>query len=342
MSQIALTSSERLAALQRFGYTKREAAFLCLAALHGGYFLRRQYGQCIGRQDGGSANQLVEKTLALGHAQVSTFKANTHIYHLAARPFYAALGQEDNRNRRLRQAQTIKAKLMALDFVLAHPAAQYLATEQEKLQYFENTLGIPPEALPTKKYTSRGLVTERYFVEKYPIFVSPSPEPAVSPVVSFCFVDPGLASVSAFETFLADYDPLFSALRSVEVVYLATNEILTAQAAMIFARMSGGPAGPILGLTKERMLAYFEARLLYENRQWASFDRSKLIILRDGRDEFSGSQIESLYALWRSGGDAALVQNGVVEERVGATNRRRLSTFILPHRYDFFGNLARF
>ncbi len=38
-----MSSAERIAALKGLGYTEREAAFLCLAALHGGYFLRRQY-----------------------------------------------------------------------------------------------------------------------------------------------------------------------------------------------------------------------------------------------------------------------------------------------------------
>ena len=49
-----MTNAERIQALQRLGYTEREAAFLCLAALHGGYFLRRQYAQFLGREDGGT------------------------------------------------------------------------------------------------------------------------------------------------------------------------------------------------------------------------------------------------------------------------------------------------
>ena len=342
MSQVNLTSSERVHALQALGYTEREAAFLCLAALHGGYFLRRQYGAYLGRHDGGTIHQLLERTLSLGHAQVATFKANTHIYHLAARPFYAALGQEDNRNRRLRQTTTIKAKLMALDFVLAHPAAQYLATEQEKLHYFQNTLHIPHEVLPTKKYASRGLVTERYFVEKYPIFVSRAFETALPPVVSFCFVDPGLASVSAFEKFLTQYRRLLSALRSFEVIYVAANSALADHASNAFARLWSDPAAPITGPTIHRMLAYFEARHLYESRQWSSFDRSKLIVLRDGRDAFSGAQMEALYAQWCSGGQAAVVENRAVQKPLEPMNRRRFSTFIVSHSYDLFGDLTRF
>ena len=75
MSQIRLTNAERMQALQRLGYTDREASFLCLAALHGGYFLRRQYGQFLGHSLGGTAAALIEKLLAKGHVQVATYAA---------------------------------------------------------------------------------------------------------------------------------------------------------------------------------------------------------------------------------------------------------------------------
>ncbi len=113
MTQLAMTNLERQAALERFGYSEREAHFLCLAGLHSGYFLRRQYVDFLGGQDGGNVTQLIEKVLDLSHAEAATYRANTHIYHLSARPFYAALGQEDNRNRRRKELFTIKAKLMA-------------------------------------------------------------------------------------------------------------------------------------------------------------------------------------------------------------------------------------
>ena len=42
------TGDERIARLEELGYTEREAAFLVLAALHSGYFLRRQYQEFLG------------------------------------------------------------------------------------------------------------------------------------------------------------------------------------------------------------------------------------------------------------------------------------------------------
>src|SRR5262245_16778944 len=119
MSQILMTDAERHYALRRFGYTEQESAFLCLAALHGGYFLRRQYAQFLRRHDGGTVTQLIEKTLALGHTKASTYRQKIQLYHLCARAFYTALGQADNRNRRRHQTDAIKNKLMGFDFVLA-------------------------------------------------------------------------------------------------------------------------------------------------------------------------------------------------------------------------------
>jgi hypothetical protein len=213
MSQIPMSQAERIAALRRFGYGESEAAFLCFAGLHGGYFLRRQYTQFLGCKDGGTVSQLLQKALAKEHVRASTWRQNTQLYHLCARPFYEALGQEDNRNRRRRQLPTIKNKIMCLDFVLAHPTCEYLATELEKLSYFTAALQLEKSLLPVKRYTSHGQITERYFVEKFPIFLSPSSHPAAPPVVSFCFVDEGSAGLSGFWTFLNRYHWLLANLR---------------------------------------------------------------------------------------------------------------------------------
>lgn len=180
-------------ALEQFGYSEPEAGFLSLAALHGGYFLRRQFVAFLGRQDGGTVTQLSQKTLAQGHARTSTWRQNTQLYHLCARPFYEALGQGDNRNRRPREVTAIKNKVMGLDFVLGHRKVPYLSTEQEKLDYFTGHLRLDPSRLPSQRYRSAtgGVTTTRYFVDKYPLFVAPPPREGLAPVVSFCFVDEG-------------------------------------------------------------------------------------------------------------------------------------------------------
>ena len=176
MTPVLPTPAERVTALQDFGYTEREAAFLLTAALHGGYFLRRQYLSAIGTQSGGNAAALIDKLLALKHASVAVGCNNTKLYHLCARPFYAALGEEDNRNRRERPRFAIKNRLMGLDFVLGHSENTYLVTEREKVDFFTGTLGVDRSLLPVKRFTSQQskATTDRYFVDKYPIFITPA------------------------------------------------------------------------------------------------------------------------------------------------------------------------
>jgi hypothetical protein len=84
MSQITMSQEDRQKTLQPLGYSEREAQFLCSAALHGGYFLRRQYEAFLGHGRGGAASQLIEKTLAAGHARAYTYRYNTNVYHLYA------------------------------------------------------------------------------------------------------------------------------------------------------------------------------------------------------------------------------------------------------------------
>jgi hypothetical protein len=140
-----LTNEERIAALQKFGYDVQEAEFLCVATLHSGYFLRRQFLAFMQRSRGWRDSALIEKLKANRHCRTTMYRENRMVYHLAAKPLYDALGERDNRNRRERQPSTIKNKIMGLDFVLDHPQHEYLSTEREKLDYFLGNLKIAPD-----------------------------------------------------------------------------------------------------------------------------------------------------------------------------------------------------
>ena len=332
--------TERIEALTHFEYSEREARFLCLAALHGGYFLRRQFAAFSGKSVGGSAAALIEKALNRGHVQATTYAAHQHIYHLCARPFYAAIGQEDNRNRRTRQPATIQQKLMAFDYVLAHPEYDYLATEQEKLDYFTGVLQLDSALLPTKRYCSRGKTTERYFVEKYPLFLMPPSQAAVPAAPCFGFVDDGLASISAFATFLHQYAPLWSHLREFQVTYIAARPSLFGAASDFFERFTSRvlcARTPRDEAVTARLLAHFEARSLYESRQWAAFDRAKLIRLRDERHEFSGEKYETLYLHWKRGGTTAVRTFLTPAEGPAQPPVAMFQTCHLDQNYDLFG-----
>jgi len=345
MSQIRLTAEERIEALKRLGYSEREAAFLAIAALHGGCFLRRQYAAFLAQQDGGSVAQLIDKVTSQGHVHVLTFFHKTNIYHLCTRPFYALLGQTDNRNRRQRQPLTIKNKLMGLDFVLAHRDYCYLATEQEKLDYFTAILGIPASELPTAIYRSAKTkeATARYFVDKYPIFLDAEPAGA-PPVVSFCFVDEGLTTVSRFETYLAQYSRLLAALSQFRLVYVAATPVLFAAAKRSFDRFlaarRSGSDGSAIDPRIRRILEHFEARRQYESQQFSGFDRAKLIQFRNEREEFSGKETEALYARWKTDGERAVIAILAPEIKTAGPIHGTFSAYLLEHHYDLFGSLT--
>jgi hypothetical protein len=346
MSQIALTNAERTQALRQLGYTEREADFLCLAALHGGYFLRRQYDGFLGQAHGGTTAQLIEKTLTKGHARAFTYRHKTNLYHLCTRPFYEALGQGDNRNRRARQPLTIKNKLMGLDFVLEHRQHQYLATEQEKLDYFARTVQLPRSTLPVKLYQAAkgGDETARYFVDKFPIFLPEEDISSGPPVVSFCFVDEGLKTLSRFETYLAQYRGLFASLPEFHLIYVAATNgrFEGAQRAFEGILTQGATAknSSVMDPEIRRLLEYFAARRLYETKQFDGFDRDRLIRLRKDREEFSGHKYEALYEQWKTAEDRGVLQILAPETTTPAPMKCTFSTHLLEHDYDLFGTFA--
>ena len=60
---------ERSRVLEGFSYTARQAHFLALVALHGGYFLRRQYVAFTGAAHGQAAVRFIGHTVAREHAR---------------------------------------------------------------------------------------------------------------------------------------------------------------------------------------------------------------------------------------------------------------------------------
>ena len=200
-----------------------------------------------------------------------------------ARAVYRAVGDEDNRNRRPRPNFSIKAKLMALDFVLANRDRRFLGTESEKIQHFCADLGIDESLLPGKTYKSRRSPgqTRRYFVEKYPIFVAPAEGGDSSPITSFCYVDEGVLSTSGFTSFLNRYRRLFVALRRFRLVYVAAEYRPFRSAERAFDRFAESLTRPESRLPRGAMGDYFVLRRLFETRQYDQLDKAKLDRLRD-------------------------------------------------------------
>jgi hypothetical protein len=330
-----MSRRERVEALKALGYTSREADFLCLAALHSGYFLRRQYNRFLGQSRGRPDDRLAHKVVRYGHAHLYPASRKVQLFHLASRPFYAAIGEENNRNRRRRPVLSIKTKLMALDYVLEHPGRQYLATEAEKVDFFTRRLAIAPNKLPVKIYRSRTShsTTQRYFVDKFPLFLDGSE--ADPPVVAFCYIDEGIFSAPGFETWLSQYAGLLRALDRARIVYVANRDRNLRLAQMAFDRFfrscAQGPESPA-----KRLAEYFELEDLYLRKQFDRMDAGHLDRLRTLRKTYSNDRYRDLFERWRKDREAPGGHMPLDRASSDLTTRCAFSTYRLDYNYDFF------
>ena len=324
----SMTDSERISSLRAFGYTHREAEFLLLVALHGGYFIRRQYQRFAGYR-GRFEERFLRRANSFGHIRSTIYPNRTEVYHVFARAIYRAIGDEDNRNRRPRPAFSIKAKLMALDFVLAHPAARFLATEGEKLEYFCRRRAVDRALLPGKTYSASrpSDQTRRYFIEKYPIFLDRTDD-ATPTLPSFCYVDEGVLSNSGFTSFLKRYGPLFATLARFRLLYVAAEHKPFRRAERAFDRFTEALANPEAATSGGQMGEYFRLRRLFETRQYGQLNKAKLDRLRDLSQRFRGSATESRFQQWAKAVDS--------KARFGRIDAH-FEAYRLPHSYDIFG-----
>lgn len=199
-----------VSALESLGYTEREATFLYLVAAHSGYFLRRQFSYYIDRHKGFLAHRFLEKAHAAGHIETIDYGQGFYVYHLFAKPIYRLLGNADSQNRRRKGDGMIRARLMALDYVLENDADHYLVSLEERSHFFTEVRGIAADDLSSSFA----------FSNTFPVAVADRTQPATS-LVRFVFVDEGLLSTRKYGRFLTDMAPLLHELGTFELVYVA-------------------------------------------------------------------------------------------------------------------------
>ena len=333
-----MTNEERIVALQSYGYTHRQATFLCTVALHSGYFLRRQYHRFLGQKPGASAERLIQRGVAKGHIRIHASANRTLIYHLGAHSVYEALADDHNPNQRWRQPFSVKTKLMGLDFVLAHPQYQYLATEDEKLDFFCCTLGLKRDCLFTREYRSPhpdGQMRIRYFADRFPIFVTSAATDS-QPMVSLCYVDGARAKPSGFETYLEHHHDLFSRLSSFEVVYIAIDQQMLPKAERIFARCFRAPSCICEDPLPPRLREHFQIREQFERHGSRCLDQERLDCFRDELEEYRGPEFEALYQQWKGEGSSG-VRSAPSPEQIRPVFR----AWRVADEYQLFGDLTR-
>ena len=331
-----MTLDERARALEPLGFTPRQARFLTLVALHSGYCVRRQYETFAGVRYGKNVRDFLDGLVDRRLADRFVSRADRgHIYHLNSRTLYRLLDQENSRHRRTASAAFAARKLMLLDYVLAHPGVEWLATEAEKLALFSDRLGVPRTALPQVTFTARagGTPTVRYFPHKWPSALVGEP-----PVMHFvALVTDGLGRT--FEQFLGDHAALLRQLPAWTVIAIAprtSSGLATCQDA--FRRFLARPSSPVAG-RPEDIRWYLATRRAVEQGDWARLSVADIDRFRTERARLDLPGVDALYRDWLARGETALHTPSAETSNAIPLSACRVVTEVLPFDYSQFGSL---
>ena len=289
----------QVALLMELGYTEPEARFLYVVATHSGYFILRQFLNFTGARRGKRSNLFARKVLNNGHGSVRNYLGYGSIYHLFSRTLYGQIEKGNLRNCCKHSFEYIRTRLVLLDFILANPEAEYLETEQDKVTFFCEKLGVAKEFLPGRLYEGGpgSRPTLRYFVDKFPLFVA-APLLGAPPVVTLCFVDSGLGTIASFLTHLAAYQPLFRQLQAFRFIYISPTD---AQFARATDRFRSIVKQPLESDMSSEVLRYFQVRQRFEKRQYVVPITEDFEFLNEAKGRFHGDRFERLYKAWISG-----------------------------------------
>src|SRR5262249_8950664 len=253
--------------LATYGYSELESRFLRLVALHSGVFLARHFDQFAGTKRGKRVDAFLDKLRKHRHCHSYKLAKNANLFHLNSKAIYRSIGHENLRHRRTHGAQYVKTRLFSLDFVLANPTFNYLTTEPEKVEFFTQVMKVPVSHLPAKVYKTPNSKEEtvRYFVDKFPLFLSNlSSSP---PVVHFTYVDPGpITGVADFLNHLRTYGSLFSRMNEVRLVYIYHSSSKWRRAHDLFSAFVR--SGYRVKINDGQMVKYFQIRSAWEAKQY--------------------------------------------------------------------------
>lgn len=278
---------DKIDKVRSFGYTEVEARFLYLVATYSGYFTLRQFLDFAHAKSGKQNARLVEKLFGLGHASAQRYTRRSLVFQLRSRQIYAAIGKPHLRNRREHELLHIKTRLLALDFILAHPQETYFETAEEKRLYFIDRFKIE-ESLFSRTGAKRDGIS---FSDRFPLCVA-YPPPEYMPVVTFTYIDPHHCKLDAYIAHLRVYKPLFRRLPSFQFIYLSTSSSFHNEAAELFSFLIEGK-----GLSD--LMRYFDYQTKWDRKQYWLLADSEVLFMSEARKRFTGPSIATLYYLWK-------------------------------------------
>ncbi len=324
---------EHLDRLRDFGYNEQEARFLYLVATHSGYFTRRQFLSFTHQTKGCLVHRFTTKLLTQHHAQATQYAHKTYVFKLTSRKIYDLIGKDNLRDHRLHTADFIRKRLLVLDFVLAHPDLEYLESQEEKLKFFHEQLGVPGSLLLGQTDSTGGLdpSLNRFFKDRFPVFVSPrNGSTPGSALPTFVYCDPAQHGISWFAGYLDRHQVFFRRLPAFDLIYATPGHWKFDCASQVFVAIFRNAQCP----DPEHLARYFQIRRLWETGQNASLTRADRDLLRAGDKQYKGEPFESAYQQWFAAGLPevdldVLIGPSFLRQEVG------FEAHLLPDSHDF-------
>ena len=138
-----VTPQERIAAVEKQGFTVRQAGFLVTVMLHSGVCMLRQYCAYAhlvhGQKTRDFFSTLVARRLATAY---SAAHRRARIFHIHSKRLYTVISEPNNRNRKPITLGRAIERLMILDAVIAEPQMRWLGSEKEKVEYFRQATSL--------------------------------------------------------------------------------------------------------------------------------------------------------------------------------------------------------
>jgi hypothetical protein len=321
---------ERVQAVAKFGFTDRQARFLVTVMRHAGMCVPRQYARFVGTAYGHNVTKFFDKLVQCRYATASDCLHNrAALYHVQHQALYRAIGQPQSRYRRPVSTMQAIARVRLLDAVISHPELTWLATEDDKLAFF-NLMApcLQPQRLPHTGNASSGRV--RLFPDGLPIGVERSGRVVLLYLVTGPFD-------SNVRSFLQRHAELLRALPG-----------WTLQ--LLFMRRAEGMLSTFANAVREELTGRFSPHTMSEFK-WYCQERRQTSDLRarcqsDARFSrahraFSTARFQMLYQRWLTDGDAVfeLASSSAIEQAL-ARGTARIESHVLLCSYDHLSPLV--
>jgi hypothetical protein len=168
-----MNCEDQVKAVAEFGFTDRQARFLVRVMLHAGVCVPRQYTRFAGTAYGHNVTKFFDKLVRRGYATASDCLHNrAALYHVHHQALYRAIGQPQSRYRRPVSARQAIDRVRLLDGVISNPELVWLATEEDKVSFFNLMVpSLPPDGLPHMAMGKAASARVRLFPNVLPIGV---------------------------------------------------------------------------------------------------------------------------------------------------------------------------